>query len=918
MTNHRLLDLVDSRDFRTLFIDELGWNNPDKPERCVDIDGESYSLIQIAGYKGLRIWHCRELPPRKVQRQIDVLIGQDNHERLVIFSNDSKQEWRWPRRAQLGSANAKLLIHEHLVGDRTTHLTQRLEAIELDFDEDITLVALLKKMRGAFDHEAETASVAAARLMGTLYTELDRSGLDAHTATLVLARLLFLLFGDDADMWKPSNLFETFIKEGTTEENLHDDLGNLFEILDMPEDKRPTGLSLDLAKFRYINGGLYSEPVKIQPLTSQFRAALIESCEFDWSIISPAVFGSMFQTVKSKVERRAGGEHYTTEENILRTIRPLFLDELTDRFESSRDDKAQLTKLHQDLGQIRLLDPACGCGNFLIVAYRELRHLELEILIRRRDLDLRDGTHIKTAKKDRAQLSMDVTSDLLVTLDHFFGIEIDDWPARIAETAMLLVDHLANERMRQEFGEAPDRLPIALAPRIVRGNALTIDWDSVVPVSPSVIVLGNPPFIGERWRSKELTEQLKAVWGTRMNAQLDYVTAWYKKTVDYYGKAPGSWAFVSTSSICQGEPVASLFSYIQDAGWHIKFAHQTFAWKSETQEAASVHCVIVGFQHTKPKKATLFSYANLNAQPTHTAVKQINAYLVSGPEVLVAKRTRPISPALTALFKGSYPTDGGYLTMGPDEIEEFRSDPVAKKYIRRFIGSRELLNGQERWCLWLKEMDERDVSRSELLRIRLEGVRTARLASTKIATQKKARTPHLFDEDRQPSIPYLAIPVHSSDSRDYLPCGMFNPDVICYAANFIAPDPDGFLFGIISSSMFIAWMRAVGGRIKSDLRLSNTLTFNTFPLDAVGAEKRQDVIAAGRGVMEARKTAGDVSLAKLYDPEKMPFNLKNAHTVLDTVVDELFGLTTQSTSKLGRQQALFKSYSVMTGQRALL
>lgn len=447
MSQTSLLDLVDSRDFRRLFIDQLGWENPDRPRLTVETDNQQYALDQVAGYKGLRIWHCDALPPRRSQRAIDILVGQDNAERLIIFSSPARQEWRWPRRAKLSGTNAKLLVHEHVFGTRNDHLESRLEAIRLDFDADIPLVVLLDRMRDAFDVEAETASVQAARLMGTLYSELEDAHLPEEEATRLLARLLFLFFGDDGDMWD-ADMFHHFIRDHTTAETLHTDLGRLFSALDTPQDARKPPGDDACSSFRYVNGDLYSGQLNIPPLGAVFRDSILEACEFNWDIISPAVFGSMFQTVRSQEARREGGEHYTTEKNILKTIRPLFLDEYLERFESARTDKAQLTKLHNELGRLRFLDPACGCGNFLVVAYRELRALELDILKTRRDLDLGSGT---SSPVSRSQLSFDVTQELKVTLDHFFGIEIEEWPARIAETAMLLVDHLANQRMAQEF-----------------------------------------------------------------------------------------------------------------------------------------------------------------------------------------------------------------------------------------------------------------------------------------------------------------------------------------------------------------------------------------------------------------------------------------------------------------------------------
>lgn len=913
MTEHRLLDLVDSRDFRTLFIDELGWGNPDQPDLELDVDDETFTVTQVAGYKGLRIWHCAEIPARKTQRVIDVLVGKDNHERLVIFSNEHKQEWRWPRRAQLGSANAKLLVHEHLIGDRTTHLTQRLKAIELDFDEDIPLVALLDKMRDAFDQEAETASVAAARLMGTLYTELEAAGVGEHDATLLLARLLFLLFGDDADMWKPEGLFEDYLRGHTTSGNLHKDLQGLFEVLDTDETKRTLPEDSPYTQFRYMNGGLFHDPVRLPQLTSAFRDALIAACLFDWSIISPAVFGSMFQTVKSKEARRHGGEHYTTEENILKTIRPLFLDEYRDRLKRGWDDKAQLTKLHNDLGKLRFLDPACGCGNFLIVAYRELRALELDLLKRRRDLDMIEAA---SKKVERAQLSLDVTGDIKVTLDHFFGIEIEEWPARIAETAMLLVDHLANQQMAVEFGVAPDRLPIAIAPTIHLGNALRTDWSLLLPPNENTYVFGNPPFLGDN-RAKEQKIDLQNAWGKGTQlSRLDYVTAWHATTLRYFDKVDGQWAFVTTNSIVQGDQTPRLFGPIFDHGWKIKFAHRTFAWKTEANDGAAVHCIIVGFARNQKSKPRLFDYVTPRSEPRGTKVEQINAYLVDGENLLVAKENKPLNPRLPLARKGSEAADGGFLLVEKEDYEQVSSDPVAAKYLRPFRGARELLHNAERWCLWMTDFDEADYFRSQVLRDRIDNVRQVRLDSSSPEIQRSAESPHLFRIIKQPDVPYICIPRHVSESRKYFTVDRFAENVICGDHNSLAPDPDGLLFSVISSSMFITWQRTVGGRLESRLRFGSTLTWNTLPMPNLTELDYSDIISAGVNVTVKRNALGDKSLAQLYDPDNMDPALVEAHDDLDEVVDRAFGALQRCAGELERQELLFEQYRRCIGPRS--
>ncbi|MFC7384724.1 DNA methyltransferase [Sphaerisporangium rhizosphaerae] len=916
MSTTRLLDLVDARDFRTLFIDELGWNNPDQPDRTFSIEEQSHTLTQIAGYKGMRIWYCPDLPTRKTQRSLDELIGRDNHERLVIFANESRQEWRWPRRAQTGGVNAKLLAHQHVVGDSDAHLAGQLEAIAIDFEEDLPLVELLNRMRQAFDSEAEAASVQAARLMGTLYAELDQSKVPPHDATLLLARLLFLLFGDDTGMWgKKPDLFHRYLLNHTSDVTLNTDMEELFRTLDTPDAKRKLPSGSSLTPFPYVNGGLYADPLPVPPLAPRFREALLSACEFDWAIISPAVFGSMFQTVKDKDARRHGGEHYTTEENIFKTIGPLFLDEYQGRLENAWDNKAELTKLHNDLGRLRFFDPACGCGNFLIVAYRELRALELELLKRRRHLDQISPSQAAGVK--RSQMSLDVTGEIKVTLDHFYGIEIEEWPARIAETAMLLVDQLANQRMEQDFGLAPDRLPIAIAPTILHGNALRTNWETVCPPGPDVIVFGNPPFSGRGDRTAAQTADQKFIWGKQYNINLDYVTCWYLKTVRYYGNIASRWAFVSTSSVCQGEPVATLWRPILDAGWRCRFAHRSLQWDSEAPGKAAVHVSIVGFDKAKSSpKPTLWTYpAGGHGNGTAHLVARINPYLVEGQNLLVVKHVKPLSPQLPEAAFGSMPNDGGNLLVEVDDYPEVAADPVAAKYLRRFIQAKELLHNRQRWCLWMVDLDPADVDRSDILRTRIEAVRKHRANSKSPTTSARMHPPHLFGQIAQPDTSYLGIPRHVSEHRRFYAATRYEADTICGDANFLIPDPDGFALGVISSTMFMIWQKTIGGRLKSDLRFSKTFTYNTFPLPSLTADQRVLVIEGGARIVAAREAHLGSSLATLYDPYSMPNDLVEAHRDLDKVIDMIFNIT--KSDDAGRQRTLFRKYAQLTGQGVL-
>ncbi len=683
----------------------------------------------------------------------------------------------------------------------------------------------------------------------------------------------------------------------------------LFDVLATSTDRRTIEAGDPLTFFRYINGGLFEDSLRLPPLPAEFRGALLEACSFNWSVISPAVFGSMFQTVKSKEARRHGGEHYTTEENILKTIQPLFLDEYRDRLERAWNEKGQLTKLHNELGQLRFLDPACGCGNFLIVAYRELRALELDILKRRRDLDM--GT-IATGKKiERAQLSLDVTANIKVTLDHFFGIEIEEWPVRIAETAMLLVDHLANQQMAEEFGEAPDRLPIAISPTIVHANALHTDWASVVAPSEQVVILGNPPFIGQYTKTAKQTADTKAIWGARYNGYLDYVTCWYAKAIDFYSDRSGRWAFVSTNSICQGEPVEFLWRPILESGWRCRFAHRSFQWVTEASGGAAVHVSIVGFDKLSTPTPALWTYAHGGrGQAERREVPNINPYLCDAITVLVSNRTTPASASLPKVIYGSKPTDDRKLLVSRDEYSEVAEDPIASTYLRKFVGAKELIHARDRWCLWLVDAPASDIRKSSVISQRVAAVEQMRLDSSDAATNKAAARPSLFQYNRQPDVDYLAIPRHVGEQRRYFTARRLTPDVICGDANFLAPDVDGFILGVLSSSMFIAWLRAIGGRIKSDLRFSNTFVYNTFPLPSITTEERRAVTAAAKQIVTSRDSHLGMSLADLYEPDRTPADVVAAHATLDNVIDAIFGVD-GNINEVARQQLLFTRYAAV-------
>lgn len=767
--------------------------------------------------------------------------------------------------------------------------------------------------------EQEEASIRAARVMADLYEALDGSGYSDHEASIFLIRTLFCLYGDDAGLWE-RDLFAEFLDTRTREDgsDLGAQLAVLYQTLSTPVECRQSTLDELTARFPYVNGGIFEERLNIPSFSSAMREELVRACAFDWSGISPAVFGSLFQAVKSPEARRELGEHYTSETNILKTLGPLFLDELRQKFADHVHDAKKLTDLRKELGELRIMDPACGCGNFLVVAYRELRSLDTEILVRIRELEL--------ARKDNDEFQATMFFDdrgehaeIMVQLDHFFGIEIEEWPARIAQTALHLAHHQANREMERLLGQAPSILPLSTSAHITIGNALRTDWTQVCSPSPTVRIVGNPPFIGQSMRSEEQTDDLRLVWGDGYDGYLDYVTGWFIKASQYFDAVPrGSrFAFVSTNSIAQGAPVASLFRPLLEGGWRIRFAHQTFAWTSEAPGAAAVHCVITGFDRGAPHekaRPVLFTYLSPKALPEAVPVDHINPYLVEGPDIFVDKRTTPLAPILPAVRFGSKPADGGHLIVEAEDYPRFAADPIAAKYLRPFRMGREVVRGLERWCLWMhtEDFDPRDIDLSPILKERVRACATFRQGSKKKATVLGAQTAHLFQENHQPSEPYVAIPRVVSETRPFYTAAHLSEDVIAGDQLYTALDPDGFLFAIISSSMFITWQRAVGGHMKSDLRFSNKIVWNTLPLPAVSDKQRAEIIASGQGVLAARAEQPGVSLADMYNPLAMAPSLLKAHRVLDRSVDRAFGAKKPLETNEERLALLFKRYQEMT------
>lgn len=968
------------------FRESLGWDESDLGDssfQTVKVDDPLVpsgvlNVECVAAQSGIPVWVCRvdRIPSNTSQLEVDRTLRALSMHRLCIFVQEGvgltpRQVWRWP-----SASSSRLTRHELLVTDeaQVEALLERCALLYLTSDDianGVSILGLLDRMRRGFDVETVNETRVASNQMAGLFESLAKADMSEAQISTVMARLLFLLFADDTQMWSESedaNSFERMIR-GTHQEgtDLAQRLNELFDLL----NKKPSGASAVadapeyLSGFKYVNGGMFADAVPLPAemsgaVAKTFRQQLLATSERDWSKVSPAIFGSMFQSVRDAKTRREMGEHYTSEEDVLKTLNPLFLDELRDKLTNAvdkSDEPTRLRNLRRELANIRFMDPACGCGNFIIIAYREMRKLELDILVRLRNLGQIDESELGSLVVGTAGVSEGVRKrarsiEPLVTIDNFYGLELDPWPASIARTAMFLVERQMDQKMMEEFGYAPVRLPLAHSAHILEGDALTEvdevsgeqvdrDWSKVLPVTVQdvtdgvrVYIAGNPPFVGQAKKGDEQDLGMRLAWGDDYAGYLDFATAWFAKAARYLKTlqeqaealkvkvVPGDFAFVSTNSIVQGQPVPSLFGPLFRDGWRLKFAYRTFPWESEATGKAAVHCVITGFTRSEvPEKRSVrvFDYdwstrRTVEQEPVHT----LNAYLVEGPNVLVEKRSKPLSSLIPEVVRGSQPTDGGNLIVEVEDYPVVAADPMAARYLRPFVGAKELVQGLERWCLWLDDATEEEIASSPVLSARVAGVVHMRVQSTKKVTQELAQTPHLFGEMRQPLDPYVCIPRVVSANRPVFTVKRFSADTIASDATFTALDPDGFLFALISSSMFIIWQRTVGGQLKSDLRFSNTVVWNNLPLPEVSEEQRTKVIAAGRKVLAAREAieerAGEpVSLADMYASlATMDPALRAAHDELDSAVDVAFGATRRCSSEAKRLEILFERYQELT------
>lgn len=783
---------------------------------------------------------------------------------------------------------------------------------------EILLTALaknIKKLSFLADKEVveledeRLINVKAVRAIGKLHHALKDSKYPSEDLSSLLTRIVFCCFADDTGIFEKNSL-RTYFMEQTKEEG--SDVGahlmSIFDVLNTPESARQTTIHETLLGLPYVNGGLFAQPIRPVFSDRSIRNTLLECFAFDWSNVSPAIFGSMFQSVLDGKERHDLGAHYTSEENILKVIRPLFLDEIKEELTKAKNEE-KLRTLWNKISTITLLDPACGCGNFLVISYRELRRLEIEI-IKRLDKGRKGYVEQVDAGQAHLGLEMDLAHLSKMSVERMYGIEIESFPAEVAKLSLWLMDHVMNMELGAYYGKPLRKLPLKEAPHIAQGNALRMNWEDVVPKEKLSYILGNPPFLGARVMDTLQKEDIQTVFeGLKNVGNLDYVAGWYKKASEYIDGTHITCAFVSTNSITQGEQVGILWKYlIQEKGVCIHFAHRTFKWSNEASGKAAVFCVIVGFGVFDIKQHKLFSYKDIRGEADEKEVKHINPYLVEAVDVFLENRNKPLSK-VPEIGIGNQPIDGGFYLFSVAEREEFLvKEPNAKKYFRRWVGSDEFLNGRERWCLYLGEVDPGELRSMPNVLKRIEEVRDFRNLSKRKSTLKLSQTPTRFQVENIPKGKYLIVPEVSSERRYYIPIGFEAPTTLASNLVSIISNATLYHFGVLESLMHMTWVRAVAGRLKSDYRYSKGIVYNNFPWPVnVSEEKIKCVEVSAQGILDVRKEYPNATLADLYDPNTMPKKLLDAHKALDRAVDACYG-NKKFTSEPERLQFLFERY----------
>lgn len=727
-----------------------------------------------------------------------------------------------------------------------------------------------------------------------------------HEMVVFLNRLLFCFFAEDTKIFS-ENQFTNLMNQHTQEDgsDLVGVFERLFDVLNTPAHQR-NDLPKYLNDFPYVNGGLFKKQIKVPTFDAKARRMLLDSGTLDWSDINPDIFGSMIQGVADPETRSKMGMHYTSVSNIMKVIEPLFLNDLYEEFDKCNDNINKLKKLQVRLSRIKFFDPACGSGNFLIITYKEIRELEIEILKRIRELE---------GESDSGMMGLFDESHSAIRLDQFYGIELDDFAHEMAILSLWLVEHQMNMVFETEFGYTAPTLPLKQSGRIVAGNATRIDWELVCSTDDQdeVYILGNPPYIGNRYQEKEHKSDLENILisvNLKKSKNLDYIACWFIKAESFVRNRPKSaFAFVTTSSICQGVQVELLWPYLLSNGAFIHFAYQPFKWKNNAKDNAGVSCAIIGIKSNDPSKQ-----AELYNERSRLSVKNINGYLLASENIVVTKRLKPLTHRLK-MDCGSKATDGGNLLISSSQIDEVKKSLDGTKFydcIKPIVGAEEFLNGSKRWCLWFTGYSLEEVESNYYLNERIKACKAYRDASTKKATNKKASIPHLFDEIKHRDANTIFVPTVTSEKRKYLPVGYLDSNQIVIAPNNAVYEADLITFAILSSRMHMVWTKTVSGQLESRIRYSSSLCYNSFPLPTISENNKQRLEELALDILEVRESFPNLTIAKLYDSKGMPPELLEAHQRLDSAFEKLYQRSLFDSDE-ERLEALFKLYSEQTG-----
>lgn len=779
------------------------------------------------------------------------------------------------------------------------------EYYRLSFIAEKTNIHLQKEME---------LSIKAGDIVGEIYDKLLKqyknpdSEKTLKSLNMLCVRLVFCLYAEDAGIFKTKSQFHDFLQSYSAE-NLRDGIIALFKILDTKEEDRDPESAQKLLDFPYVNGGLFTEEdLSIPQFNQEIKDLLLEhaSADFDWSDISPTIFGAVFESTLNPETRRSGGMHYTSIENIHKVIDPLFMEDLQKEFDEICKIKTKtnrnnsLRDFQKKLGSLTFLDPACGSGNFLTETYLSLRKLENKCIKRR--LGIEGG-------------ALDVFGDefaIQVNISQFYGIEINDFAVVVAKTALWIAESQMMKETANILQRNLDFLPLKSYTNIIEDNALRIDWETVVPKQELNYIMGNPPFVGKKEQSKKQKEELTGLFPPKIKGigNLDYVCGWYVQASNFIKNTNIHCAFVSTNSITQGEQAAIIWKYLLvDNNIHINFAYRTFRWDSEANIKAHVHCVIIGFSAVENIQKAKRIYTS---DASFTEAKNINGYLLDAPNIFIESRTKSICP-VPKMNYGSMPIDDGHLILEENDVKELvKENKENTQFIKEYAGGEELIKNNKRWCLWLLNISPEKFRKSKFIMKRIEDTKMFRLSSSRPQTLALADTPYLFGEIRQPKNKMIAVPKVSSERRRYIPISIISPDIIVNGSTLIIPDADLYTFGILTSNVHNAWMRAVCGRLEMRYQYSANIVYNTFPWPAPTAAQKAKIEQTAQGILDARSQYPDSSLADLYDETVMPAPLRKAHQENDKAVMTAYGFDWKNMSESECVAELFKMYEKLT------